>query len=109
MSEELKITKEHIKKLVGGLSSCPEAREAIEDAFPEVFEKKERWVDVTHEISWETKDYPGTELPYLLCGVNSSGEEMAYINGTGRHICYNYEKEYRIEQEGETFRILKKT
>jgi len=71
-------------------------------------EKKEEWVDYTHHISWETKDYPDAELPYLLYGTNYKGEEIVYVNENGKHICHNHEKEYRLEQSGETFRILKK-
>lgn len=34
----MEITKEQIKKLHKGLESCPEAQDAIGNAFPEVFE-----------------------------------------------------------------------
>ena len=71
-------------------------------------EKKEEWEDYTHHISWETKDYMDAELPYLLYGTNYKGEEIVYVNETGKHICHNHKKEYRLEQAGETFRILKR-
>lgn len=73
-------------------------------------EKKEDWVDVTAEVVWITKDYEHANLPHLLYGSHFNEKDIAYINDTGFHISYGqHEEKYKVEQAGQTFRILKKT
>ena len=71
-------------------------------------EKKEELEDVTTEIKWHTKDYQMAEFPHLLYGINSRDKEIVYVNESGKHICHDHTEEYRLEQNGETFRILKR-
>lgn len=54
MPKEIKVTDEQIRKLAEGL--CGDAREAVEKAFPEVFEEIKRWKDITTDIklTWDT-------------------------------------------------------
>ena len=107
MSKELKITKERIKKLVAGLSSCPEAREAVEDAFPEVFEEKEEWADVTEETTWKIGRVASD---YWLEG--SHGDKVIFLTAEGTKIDLNNktdEGNYKIEETPTgAFRILKR-
>jgi len=72
-------------------------------------EKREEWVDVTGEITWITENYKGATLPYLLYGTYLNGDKMAYVNKGGFQICSGHEDGYKVEQHGQTFRILKKT
>ena len=71
--------------------------------------KKEEWVDVTDEIGWYVKPYSAGTLNHLLHGINKEGKTVAYISESGFHLGHQEEEEYRLEQKGETFRILKKT
>ena len=50
MSKELKIIKSAIQRLRDEMVGCPEAQKAIQKAFPEAFEKKEEWEDITSEV-----------------------------------------------------------
>ena len=110
MSKELKITKERIKKLVAGLSSCPEAREAVEDAFPEAFERE--WEDVTGKcgimIAWEEElviyyKKKSGDTPFCIFYVTQDGLEPTSFN----------EGNFKVEKGNQIFdrygHILKKT
>ena len=114
MSKELKITRERIKKLVAGLSSCPKAREAVEDAFPEAFEVKKKWVD----ISSETKVYlESRDDGYRLFMDGGDGNYFALSRGDKDTVDFvipmdisSFERgNYKVEIGSDGyFKILKK-
>lgn len=106
MSKEFKVTKERILDACG---ACEDARDVLEAMFPEAFEEKEEWVDITDEINWITKGYKAKDVfPHLLYGEDKNEVEVAYVDGEGFQICYGRESEYKVEQAGQTFRYLKK-
>ena len=108
--KEIELTDERIKKLANSLRGCGDAKKAIEDAFPEVFEqekKQEEWDDITISIQWKSVPYPVGLFPRLLYGMLDS-EKIIYVNGSGFHLCTGKESKYKLEQSGQTFRILKR-
>jgi len=107
--KEIKLTDERIKKLANSLRGCGDAKKAIENAFPEVFEqekKQEEWEDITVSIQWKSVSHPVGLFPWLLYGMLDS-EKIIYVNSSGFHLWPN-ELKYKLEQSGQTFRILKR-
>jgi len=111
----MEVTKEQINKLHKGLKCCPDAQDAIREAFQECFEEK--WVDVTKEIKW--KVYEFGEGRYWLMGkygdnleVNIDDGQFYFCKEGFRFNHKRYEKEFKIEYHKNTlggeFTILRK-
>ena len=98
--KEYKITKERLKAMA---EECPEAEGILKKGFPEAFKGEER--DITEEIKWKPAEF---DDGYWVMGC-FEGEDYFYLNADGLHFNHvDYEREFRFEIDGGSFRIIKK-
>jgi len=106
MSDELKIKKERVLKVA---ESCEQAKEVLVGLFPEIFDEDEEWEDITHYLKWEALSI-GSKGAFIE-GHDKSGP-VVFIDLS--RICLRFydlgdrARDYKIEENREYFKILKR-
>lgn len=100
-------TKEQVLK---ASKKCPEAKEVLEDLYPDAFEKKQ--VDITEEIVWKICRFIKGEC-WLMGKYEDTGHSdgQFYFNREGFHFNNTQaRKDFKFEEcIDQGFRIFKKS